>query len=170
MKTLQFYTVFFTIFLIDNSYSQVCGGGIASLNIYTLNGTTLKDANYEIFAVSEEFTRKYPDKSNKPHNRGLIIIDSTRNEFGYLQNDLNKELQHSKSLDSTLVEYLKFSSIPKSGKFTSTLQLKTQELIYFPVVVKIIFEKKSTFIFGNFFGGCNRNIFLLWNGYYFNLF
>lgn len=170
MKTLKFYIIFFITFIFNNAHSQVCGGGIASLNIYTLNGKNLKDAKYEIYDVSEEFIKKYPEGKYKSFESAFIIIDSTRNEFGHLQTDLNTELKNSKSLDSKLVKYLEFSSIQKSGTFKSTLQFKTRELINYPVVVKILFEGKSTFIFGNFFGGCTREIILIWNGYYFSIY
>jgi hypothetical protein len=144
--------LFFTL----DGYSQACGGGILNLNIYTKNGEKAKEITYEIFPISKELIEKYNDSDN--WNIGKIIIDFSE-----------KDILNDEKLDNRLDKYLENSSISKSGKFISNLKFKTYELLYFPIIIKISIENKTVYILGNYFGGCNREASLIYNGYYFRL-
>jgi hypothetical protein len=150
--SLTFTILYFTI----NGYSQECGGGIVTLNIYTKNGEKTKEASYVIFPLSKELIEKYNDSDN--WNIGRIIINFSE-----------QDLPHDEDLESRLNKFLKNSSISKSGKFVSNLKFKTYELVYFPVIIKIRIENKTVYILGNYFGGCNREANLIYNGHYFKL-
>ena len=149
---LIFTILYFTL----NGYSQACGGGIITLNIYTKNGEKAKETFYEIFPLSKELIEKYNDTDN--WNIGRVI-----NNFS------EQDLTQNEALESRLNKFLENSSISKSGKFISNLKFKTYELVYFPVIIKISIENKTVYILGNYFGGCNREANLIYNGYYFRL-
>ncbi|RZK14705.1 MAG: hypothetical protein EOO43_15980 [Flavobacterium sp.] len=153
MKRQLLYILFLLSF---NGYSQACGGGILTLTIYTINGDTVKDVSYEVFPASEEFIERqnFRDISGS----GIIITDFSE----------SKNVQADKSADK-FKTLLARSSLFKSGKFTSTLNFKTIETEYFPVVVKITIKDKSIYILGNYFGGCDREAGLFWNGKYIGL-
>lgn len=137
-------------------YSQVCGSGVMTLNLYTKNGSIDKKAVYEIFPLSKELINKFKDTDN--WNIGRIVTDFSEEEI-----TLDKDL--ASHLDTLLV----YSSISKSGTFISTLQFKTRELAYFPIIIKISVENKKVYILGNYFGGCDREASLIFNGHYFKL-
>ena len=146
---LIFTILYFTI----NGYSQACGGGIITLNIYTKNGEKAKETSYEIFPVSKELIEKYNDSDN--WHIGRII-----NNFS------EQDLTQNEDLESRLHKFLENSSITKSGKFISNLKFKTYELVYFPIIIKISIENKTVYILGNYFGGCNRETNINFNGNY----
>lgn len=156
MKRQFVFLLIIALFIPLNGNSQECGGGILTLNLYTINGKKIKDVSYEIFPVSKEIIEKYNDTYN--WNRGRII-----NNFS------EKEILPNEDLTNQLNKLLERSSISKSGKFTSTLKFKTLELTYFPIIIKINIKSKTIYIMGNYFGGCNREASLIWNGGYFRL-
>ncbi len=144
----------FTILNLSlNAYSQACGGGIFTLNVYTLNGKEVKSVYYEIFPVSKELIEKY--KNLNAWESGTVI--GNFNETNFISND---------SLVNRLQEFLEGSSITKSGKFKTSLKFKTIETVYFPIILKVTIKNQTLYIFGNYFGGCNREDSLIWNGKY----
>lgn len=132
-------------------YSQACGGGILTLNIYTLNGEKIKGASYEIFPVSKLLIEKY--KNLNAWESGSVIGDFK--ETNFISND---------SLTNRLQKFLERSSIAKSGKFKTNLKFKTIETVYFPIIIRVTIKNQTVYVFGNYFGGCNREARLLWNG------
>ncbi|MFN3754029.1 hypothetical protein [Flavobacterium sp.] len=152
----QALLIFTILYFSINGYSQVCGEGLLTLNIYTKNGEKAKKASYEIFAVSKELIEKFNDSDN--WNIGRII-----NNFS------EQEISQNEDLDNRLNKFLKNSKISKSGKFVDCLKFRTFELVYFPVIVKISIEAKTVYILANYFGGCNREANLIYNGHYFKL-
>lgn len=156
MKRQFVFLLIIALFISLKGSSQECGGGILTLNLYTINGKKIKDASYEIFPVSKELIEKYNDTDN--WNKGRIINNFSENEILPNEDLINKL--------NTLLER---SSISKSGKFTSTLKFKTLELAYFPIIIKINIKNKTIYIMGNYFGGCDRETSLIWNGGYFRL-
>ena len=148
---LIFTILYFTI----NGYSQACGSGILTLNIYTINGKKIKEASYEIFQASEELTERY--KFPDSYGSGKMIYD-------FKENDITK-IEDSTKLNKLLER----SSIFRKGSFTSTMEFKTTENGYFPIILKISIKDQTIYILGNYFGGCDREACLIWNGTYFRL-
>ena len=132
-------------------YSQACGGGILTLNIYTLNGDEIEAASYEIFPVSEQLIEKY--KNLNAWESGSVVRDFK--ETVLISND---------SLNTRLQKFLERSSITKSGKFKTSLKFQTTETVYFPIILRVTIKSQTLYIFGNYFGGCDREASLIWNG------
>lgn len=152
----QVLLIFSILYFTVNGLSQECGGGVLTLNIYTKNGEKAKNVSYEIFPVHEELIEKFNNSDNL--NIGRII-----NNFS------EQEISQNEDLDNWLNKFLKNSKISKSGKFVDCLQFRTFENAYFPVIVKISIDGKTVYILGNYFGGCDREANLIYNGYYFIL-
>lgn len=172
MKNLVTY-IFFTFILISqNGYSQACGGGILTFNIYTLNGTEINNFEYEIFPISKEllqekFYKKAVNEVNLDNpnyslfqninNSGVIIMEHSANELI----DTNNKI-----LNESLDKMLHLSKMTQSGKIKYSLSFTTRENKYFPIILKISNSQKTIFILGNYFGGCNREASLVWNNEY----
>jgi hypothetical protein len=64
MKKYILYILFFAAgFIPAKGFTQLCGEGTLTFNIYTLNGTETKEFDYEIFPVSQALLEKnYYDK------------------------------------------------------------------------------------------------------------
>jgi len=139
-----------------NGYSQACGGGILTLNMYTLNGKAIKEVSYEIFPVSEELIGRH----NFQNSRGSVMLINDFSESGGLQNEKS---------NNKLDMLLESSSISRSGKFINVLKFKTTENEYFPLILKISVKGQTAYILGNYFGGCDREVRLFWNGKYIGL-
>jgi len=137
------------------SIAQVCGGGIVKFNIYTLNGNAVKDFDYEIFPASDELTKKFNYKDN--WGCGEIMYGITDSMI-----DRNNE-----ALNNKLKKWLALSKISSKGKIKSSINFKTFETVYFPMILKITQHNKSIYILGNYFGGCNRQVSLIWTDSYY---
>ena len=165
----------FTLFLLQFSLQvngQLCGGGILTFKIYTLNGSTIENFNYEILPVSKNNLETDFSSEMKKDN---IIIDLSNN--GILISKIwadNIADVRNETLNSQLNQFLNTNgkgkySIPQSGKFKSTLRFSTVELRYFPVIIKISNGPKTAYALGNYFGGCNREVSLIWGDSQFSL-
>ena len=152
----SFLLIITILYFTLNGYSQACGGGILTLSIYTINGEKAKKFSYDIFPASKEVIEKY--SQNDIWKSGKIISGFSENELTaneILNNELSKLLEKSK--------------ISKSGKIITNLKFKTMELGYFPIILKINIDNKNIYILGNYFGGCNREACVIWNGTFFRL-
>ena len=134
--------------------AQVCGGGILNFKIYTLNGSNLKDFDYEIFPISKEFAKKLNYQDN--WGSGEIMNGITDSMI-----DRSNEI-----LNNNLKKYLELSKINSKGKIKSFINFKTFETVYFPIILKITQNKKTIYIIGNYFGGCRRQAALIWSDKY----
>lgn len=152
-RHLFLFLIFLTFW---NASSQACGGGILTLNIYTINGEKKESASYEIFPLPKEMRENY----NYP---GLWGIGCPTNDFW--KNDIPQDAE----LTDPFNKILKESLIPKSGKFSSTLKFKTRETRFFPIIIRIVIKNQTMYIVGNYFGGCDREVCLLWDGKFINL-
>jgi len=65
--------------------------------------------------------------------------------------DINNE-----EFNAKLQQLLERSKLPKKGKVKSTLLFTTGENIHFPIVLKIVHNRKEVYILGNYFGRCDR--------------
>tara|TARA_R110002111_G_scaffold252863_2_gene317941 strand:- start:1919 stop:2449 length:531 start_codon:yes stop_codon:yes gene_type:complete len=172
MKNIITYIFFVLALISQNGFSQACGGGILTFNIYTLNGKEIKNFDYEIFPVSKEllnekFYRKVVNEVSlddpnyyyfqNVSNSGIIIMEHFANEII----ETNDE-----KLNEWLDKLLILSKISKSGKIKSSLSFSTLELNNFPIILKISLNQKTIYILGNYFGGCDREASLVWNNKY----
>ena len=69
-------------------------------------------------------------------------------------------------LNNKLKKWLELSNIPSKGKIKSSINFKTFETVYFPMILKITQNNKSIYIIGNYFGGCYRQASLIWSDKY----
>lgn len=152
----QLIFLFILALFFFNGYSQACGGGILTLNMYTINGKAIKEVSYEIFPVSEELIGRH----NFQDSRGSVMLINDFSESESIQNEKS---------NSKLDMFLERSSISRSGKFTDALKFKTKENEYFPIILKISVKGQTVYILGNYFGGCDREVRLFWNGKYIGL-
>jgi len=172
MKNFITYIFFFLAFISENGYSQACGGGKLNFDIFTINGQEIENFEYEIFPVSEEnlkekFLKKVLNESNldDPKNYFLTNINNT----GIIINE-----QHANEIITTIDEKLNESfkkllansKISSKGEIKSSLTFNTFENINLPIILKVTHKKRTVYILGNYFGGCNRNASLIWNKYY----
>lgn len=172
MKNIITYIFFALVLISQNGYSQACGGGILTFNIYTLNGTEIENFEYEIFPISKEllqekFYKKVVNEVNLDNTNyylfqsinssGVIIMESYANEIIEANND---------ELNESLDKMLHLSKITRTGKIKSSLSFTTLELNNFPIILKISNSQKNIYILGNYFGGCNREASLVWNNEY----
>lgn len=172
MKKIISHIFFVFVLISQNGYSQLCGGGKLTFNIYTLNGTEVENFDYEIFPVSKEFLHEKFYKKvvndvnlDNPNyyffqnvgNAGIIIMEHFANEIIETNDD---------KLNERLDKMLHLSKITKYGKIRSSLSFTTLELNNFPIVLKITHNQKTIYILGNYFGGCNREASLVWNNGY----
>ena len=88
MKRQFVFLLIIALFISLKGSSQECGGGILTLNLYTINGKKIKDASYEIFPVSKELIEKYNDTDN--WNKGRIINNFSENEILPNEDLINK--------------------------------------------------------------------------------
>jgi hypothetical protein len=169
MKNIIKYIFFSFVLISQNGYSQACGGGKLTFNIYILNGSEIQNFEYEIFPVSkkllqEKFYKKVINEGNLDNpnynlfqninNSGIIIMKHFANEIIEANND---------KLNESLNKLLHLSNIARSGKIKSSLSFTTLELNNFPIILKISNDKQTIYILGNYFGGCNREASLVWD-------
>lgn len=160
--------------VLTEATAQLCGGGILTFNIYTLNGSSIKEFEYEIFPVAKQSLENYfqtmreqkvdVDYRLMPNMRetGIIITENTASEIIDTKND---------TLNNALIKLLErkrigYGALPSKGKMKNSLQFQTLELGVFPVVLKITAKGKTVYIVGNYFGGCNRETSLIWDNKY----
>lgn len=170
---IKTYILIFLIFFSVKGFTQTCGGGTLTFNVYTLNGEEIDEFEYEIFPVSGELLRKnlYEKVVNKANldndnyslyrnvnDSGIIISEHFANEIIETNDEkLNENLQKL------------LHKISQKGKIKSTLLFTTFETIDFPIILKISNKKRTIYILGNYFGGCNREASLTWSKGYVKL-
>lgn len=175
MRTIIIYIIFTFLSFSQNVFSQACGGGILTFNIYTLNGIEIDKFDYEILPVSKEllgekFYGKVVNKLNldnqkyglfqKVNESGTIITE-------YFANEIIKT--NDEKLNEDLNKILILSSINQKGKIKSSLSFVTLENRNFPIILKISNNGENIYILSNYFGGCYREASLVWNNGYMKL-
>lgn len=167
--------LFFLLFqLFTEAKAQRCGGGILTLNFYTLNGNRVKEFEYEIFPVAKKPLENYYQTMREQKidvdytliptmwETGIIINENTATELIDIKNDtLNNAL--IKMLDRNRMGS---DALPSIGKIKSSLQFQVFENSDFPIVLKITTKEKKVYVLGNYFGGCPREVSLIWNERY----
>lgn len=156
LKFLRFIIVItFLLQFHTKSIAQVCGGGTVKFNIYTLNGKAVKNFDYEIFPASEELTKKFNYKDNW--------------DCGEIMNGIADSMidRNNEALNNKLKKWLALSKISSKGKIKSSINFKSFETVFFPMILKISQHNKSVYILGNYFGGCNRQASLIWTESYY---
>lgn len=157
-----------TILLSPKSYSQRCGGGILTFNIYTLNGEDVKEFDYEIFPVSKELLKKnlYEKVVNQQNmnNSDYPLFKSVETSGRIIGKVFVDQIidNNDPKLDAKLQELLDTSAIAQKGTITSTLFFSTRENQSFPIVLKISNGDREVYILGNYFGNCDREASLVW--------
>lgn len=166
--------IFFAFLLISqNGYSQRCGGGTLTFNIYTLNGEEMENFEYEILPVSKELLqdklyKKYVNEVNL-NNPNYTLFQSVNNSSGIIIGEqfVNEIVEtNNDKLNGSLDKMLDLSKITKTGKIKSSLLFITYENNNFPIILKISNNQKTIYILGNYFGGCDREASLVWNNGY----
>lgn len=172
MKKMIKWILFFGIIISQNGFSQACGGGILTFNIYTLNGVEIEEFNYEIFPVSKEllqekFYSKVMPKVN-PDNPNYYLFQEINQSGGIIMQQYANEIIDTKDdeLNDRLKKMLDLSKINQTGKIKSSLSFNTFEVANFPIILKISHKEKTIYILGNYFGGCDREASLIWNNGY----
>jgi len=169
MKKMIKWILLVGILISQNGFSQACGGGILTFNIYTLNGVEIEGFNYEIFPVSKELLQEkfYSKVVNKVNlnNPNYSIFQEINEAGGIIMQQYANEIIDTKNneLNSILKKMLDLSKINQTGNIKSSLSFKTFELANFPIILKISHKEKTIYILGNYFGGCNREASLIWN-------
>jgi hypothetical protein len=74
--------------------------------------------------------------------------------------------RNNEALNNKLKKWLALSKISSKGKIKSSINFKTFETVFFSMILKITQHKKTIYILGNYFGGCNRQASLIWNDKY----
>lgn len=169
MKKMIKWGLFVGILISQNGFSQACGGGILTFNIYTLNGVDIEEFNYEIFPVSKEllqekFYSKVVHKVNLD-NPNYYFFEKIDQTGGIIMQQYANEIIDTKDdvLNGSLKKMLDLSKINQTGKIKSSLSFNTLELGNFPIILKISHNEKTIYILGNYFGGCNREASLIWD-------
>ncbi|RYJ41372.1 hypothetical protein [Flavobacterium beibuense] len=165
----RFALIFLFSFLLSpKSFSQVCGGGILTFNIYTLNGEDIKEFDYEIFPVSRELLQKnYYDKltiktyKDCPEYSLFKDVQKSGSIIGKIFVDQIIDNNDPK-LNAKLQKLLDTSAIAQKGTIKSTLLFTTRENESFPIVLKISNGERVVYILGNYFGNCDREASLVW--------
>ncbi|WP_417354419.1 hypothetical protein [Flavobacterium sp.] len=158
----------FTFLLTPKIYSQRCGGGILTFNIYTLNGEDVKEFDYEIFPVSKELLKKnYYDKltikkyKDCPEYSLFKDIQKSGSIIGKVF--VNQIIDNNDpKLNAELQKLLDTSAISQKGTIKSTMLFSTRENQSFPIVLKISNGDREVYILGNYFGNCDREASLVW--------
>jgi hypothetical protein len=169
MKKILKWILFVGALISQNGFSQACGGGILTFNIYTLNGVEIEEFNYEIFPVSKELLREkfYSKVVNKVNldNPNYSLFREINQTGGIIMQQYANEIIDKKNdeLNGSLKKMLELSKINQTGKIKSSLSFTTFELINFPIILKISHKEKTIYILCNYFGGCNREASLIWN-------
>ncbi|MFC4815547.1 hypothetical protein [Flavobacterium sp. GCM10023249] len=172
MRTIIIYTIFSFLFFSQNGFSQACGGGKLSFNIYTLNGIEIDNFDYEIFPVSKELLREkfYQKVVNEVNldNPNYYLFQKINASGGIIMEQYAKEIIeiNNEKLNSDLKKMIDLSNITQTGKIKSSITFNTFELTNFPIILKISHKKKTIYILGNYFGGCDREASLVWNNGY----
>lgn len=163
MKKIISLLILALLALPSNGFSQVCGEGILTFSIYTLNGEKDRDFRYEIFPVSIEQLKKFNEDGLKrdPNHSGSTRLAYTGTIIGKLYADQLIE-KNDKELNTKLQKLLEASKVPKSGKIRAQLNFKTRENQHFPIVLCITHKGKDIYILGNYFGHCDREACLMW--------
>lgn len=158
----------FTILISPKSFSQVCGGGILTFNIYSLNGQELKDFDYEIFPVSRELLKKnlYQKVVNEQNmdNSDYPLYKSVETSGSIIGKVFVDQIidNNDPKLNAKLQKLLDASAIEQKGTIKCTLLFTTRENESFPIILKISNGKREVYILGNYFGNCNREASLVW--------
>lgn len=162
MKKILIY-LFFITSISQSGNAQECGGGTLTLNIYTINGSNVEYFDYEILPVSEKLLREnfltkirgsVEAQNNMEidiYQKGIIIKEEFSREIIEKNNEINTDLKKMMSSDL------------KNGKIKSYLKFKTLELERKLVLLKVKLKDKTIYIVGNFFGGCDRELSLIWD-------
>lgn len=162
MKKIVIYLFFITL-ISQSGNAQECGGGTLTLNIYTKNGSTVEYFDYEILPVSEKLLRENFLAKIAGSEEAQNIMENNIYQKGItITEDFSREIIEAGSELSTDLKQM-ISSDLKTGKVKSYLKFKTLELRKKLVLLKIKLKGKTIYVVGNFFGGCDREVSLIWN-------
>ena len=141
--------------------AQACGQGVYTLEFYTLDGDEKKDIDFEILPINSDSLEflfsKYTnleDQLRFNSNKGTVLQSRLASR---IIGNKQQGLASIKNYDIFKMEKFK-------GKLDkSRVEFNTVETYYELFLLKLMEEDKEVYIVGNFFGGCNRTIVLLWN-------
>lgn len=172
MKAIILYTFFLFLSFSQNGFSQACGGGRLSFNIYILNGQEIDDFDYKILPVSKELLQEklYHKVVNKINleNPNYYLFHKINTSGGIITEQYANEIieTNNEKLNNDLKKILDLSNITQTGKIKSSLSFNTSENRNFPIILKISHKGKTIYILSNYFGGCDRDASLVWNNGY----
>ncbi len=139
-------------FLFMKMTSQVCGGSLYKLNVYTLNGVEKKTFYYEFLPAPGKYIEIAESTQGYRGNGLMTFFDS----------DIIKSIDYGDTLSENFSELLISRKISRKGIISPSLKILTHELFYQPVLLKISDGVKEYFILGNFFGGCKDDLSIVW--------
>ena len=139
------------IFLYSGDVSaQACGGGFYSFNVYTLNGSIKKPFYYEFIPATKKFLNTYVGDVDK--RRGVSIIPNTHAQSVHLKD----------TVDVKFAQLIKDRKISRKGRLVPGMRVFTMELTDQPVLMKVSDGNYSYYLLGNFFGGCDQILNIVW--------
>lgn len=149
-----------------SGFSQACGGGKLTFNIYTLNGHDIKEFTYEILPVSKELLKEkfYKKVVNEVNlgNKNYVLFQAVNTSGVIVKEHFASEII-DKNLNGELKKILDLNKMNQTGSIKSSLSFNTLELGDFPIILKISHNEKTIYVLGNYFGGCDREASLVWN-------
>lgn len=159
-KILLFLTM---SFFSANTYTQKCGVGVFSIELYILNGEKQLDLDYELLPVSQRFViDSIIRKDDNFYNQQIKVRNYYEGVIVREDLALNILLQTVSSQDERKFEkFVSSQSFPVKGTLKQKIDFKTIETVFFPVILRLKSKTGATYILANFFGGCDRVLSLL---------
>lgn len=135
--------------------AQLCGGGTFTFSFYSLNGTFVKEIQYDFYEVHRDSLKSAIAQKG---GKGSILLHYYGSAFAI------------NTIDDIVIAGHKTGKIranelnKMSGKVAgSKLEVKTRELNDRPILLRIISAGKTQYFISSFFGGCYGSMNILLN-------
>lgn len=132
--------------------AQYCGGGLYKLSLFTENGEAKKVFTYEFFPAPTKLVEQYK------------ALDRQGDEVA-LREWEEKALNTTDTSDiAQMLATLKEHKTQRRGTITPELRFITYEGMHNVMLLRISDGKYSHYILGNFLGGCDYELKIIWLG------
>lgn len=132
--------------------AQYCGGGLYAISMFVANGETKKEFTYEFFPAPHKLTEQYKPVDRQGQEVALQVWEeetlNTADTTGF----------------SRMLAMLEQRKIPLRGAITPELRFTTYELSHSVMLLRISDGMHSHYLLGNFLGGCDYELKIIWQG------
>lgn len=145
--------------------AQYCGGGEFAIKIYSLNGTEVKNLQYEIFVANQErvdellkVNPNYADTAPNLYWGEELPLEYVPECIAQQKFEEDESLEQLRNWAGEVP--------PSKGKIKNgVLLFLTNETYPEEHILRIFTDEQELYIYANLLGGCDRETYILWDDY-----